>query len=225
MTRTINTTNGWNSSGGDKSRKFKARCYETHPAFEIAPGVDVYGGSCLNPAWKADVYVGFDRGMRLDARSMPWNGPSQVLYEIIDRKAPKSKTEFKSLLKWLEKVLADGKTLHMGCIGGHGRTGTVLAALRYTMTGDKGSMHAVRENYCKKAIETAEQVKFLQDMFGLDPVEPRYGSVSRSRLGGASEPIDFRSGSDTVGDSSGSLWDDFPELSDEAYSKRGHGPR
>jgi protein-tyrosine phosphatase len=56
--------------------------------------------------------------------------------------------------KWLE----GGLKVEVGCIGGHGRTGTVLAALSviYGATASEAIKH-VRQHYCTKAVEGKKQ--------------------------------------------------------------------
>ena len=57
----------------------------------------------------------------------------------------------------------DGQVVELGCIGGHGRTGTILAIMRVVM-GDTatGATSEVREKYCSRAVETPEQVRFVE---------------------------------------------------------------
>jgi len=51
-----------------------------------------------------------------------------------------------------------GERVEVGCIGGHGRTGTALAILAI-LTGHPAAdaVAWVRANYCPKAVETADQ--------------------------------------------------------------------
>lgn len=157
--------------------KSKPRCYESHPAYEVAPGKVIYGGACGWPIVKdADVYGGFDPSMKMQPTGKyPWSpvaneGPVEFLFEITDMQAPKSGSEFERMVVWLAEQLDAGKKVHIGCIGGHGRTGMVLAALRKHMTGDEDATQHVRDHYCKKAVESATQIAFLQKMWGINPV-------------------------------------------------------
>lgn len=164
------------------------RCYETHPPYEIAPGIVIYGGSCISPiVHDADVYVGFDAGMKFKAGGYPWNqqkGPVEFLFRIADMQTPVDEVEFAKMITWLDQQLIAGKKIHMGCIGGHGRTGLVLAALRKHMTGDVDATQHVRDNYCKKVVESKTQVDWLKKHWGINPVEPTkkytYGGGSNS---------------------------------------------
>lgn len=148
------------------------RCYESHPPLEILD-YKIYGGSCGSPiVHDADVYVGFDYSMKKSTLSYPWNSGDSFLFHIQDGGVPMDVAEFRNLLTWLSAQLTANKKVHLGCIGGHGRTGTVLAALVLVMTGNKDAIQYVRENYCKKAVESQAQVHFLQTHFGLNPAVP-----------------------------------------------------
>lgn len=175
----------WHDLGGDKKSHGGGyqRCYHTHPALKL-PGTDlvIYGGSCISPSVKdADVYIGFDYGMRMPDKNYPWLGRSAVLFEIPDMTAPKNVEEFKTLLSWTIDQLEDGKKVHAGCIGGHGRTGTFFAAL-VSRFGEQDAVTYVRAHYCQKAVESVEQVKFLEKHFVVLPVTPTksHGSHTKS---------------------------------------------
>ena len=55
-----------------------------------------------------------------------------------------------------------GERVEVGCLGGHGRTGTALACLAI-LTGypAAGAVAWVRASYCQKAVETAGQEAFV----------------------------------------------------------------
>lgn len=149
------------------------RCYHTHPALPLKDGLVIYGGSCSSPAViDADVYVGFDYTMQRSSLSFPWSGKFSFLFPITDMCAPKSPEEFSQLIDWLILQLTANKKVHLGCLGGHGRTGTVLAALVARFMGRKDAIEYVRANYCKKAVESSEQVAFLMKHFGVDHAAP-----------------------------------------------------
>lgn len=147
-------------------------CYESHPPLKI-PGTDlvIYGGSCLHPVvTDADVYIGFDFGMRFTGRNWPWKTGEEFLFEIQDMSVPKHPEEFKKLVEWTAQQLRDGKKVHAGCIGGHGRTGLFLSALVNVMSGEKDAISYVRKAYCERAVETKSQIDFLETHFGVLPV-------------------------------------------------------
>lgn len=155
----------------DMGKSSFQRCYVTHPAL-IVGETKIYGGSCSSPIIKdADVYVGFDSSMTRTFRQYPWEQGTEFLYRITDMAAPDDIESFKKLIDFLMYALADGKKVHCGCIGGHGRTGTVFAALVAAATGEKDAITYVRKHYCKKAVESASQVAFLHKHFGIKEVK------------------------------------------------------
>jgi hypothetical protein len=94
------------------------------------------------------------------------------LFPITDTRAPDNLEESKKLIDWLAMNLSSNQKIHLGCIGGHGRTGTILAALVKVMTGEKDAIEYVRKNYCKKVVESNEQVEWLHKHFGISKATP-----------------------------------------------------
>jgi hypothetical protein len=166
------------------------RCYHSHPALKL-PGTDkvIYGGSCSSPTVaNADVYIALDGGFRPTSKSHPWrNEAIEVCFPITDMSVPSDPAEFKQLVTWTKGQLDAGKKVHCGCIGGHGRTGMLLAAI-VAEYGEKDAVNFVRQHYCKKAVETNAQVAFLSTHFGVKKVggtksyldHPSGGSSSKS---------------------------------------------
>lgn len=153
--------------------KYKGPCYQTHKPMPLLEDIVIYGGSCINPKiLDADIYVGFDKMMTIGAQSYPWNEGESFLYYIQDMGAPRDPVSFKLLIDWLAVQLIARKKVHLGCIGGHGRTGTVLAALVAMMTGELDAIAYVRKHYCDRAVESEEQIKFLGDHYGVLPAKP-----------------------------------------------------
>jgi hypothetical protein len=61
-----------------------------------------------------------------------------------------------------------GERVEVGCLGGHGRTGTALACLAILTGCPSGEAVAwVRANYCADAVETAEQESFVVGRAGV----------------------------------------------------------
>jgi hypothetical protein len=57
-----------------------------------------------------------------------------------------------------------GEIVELGCLGGHGRTGTALACLAILSgTPPNEAVEWVRANYCEKAVETDEQLRLVTD--------------------------------------------------------------
>ena len=151
-------------------------CHESHPPLVITvKGEDflVYGGSCHHPVVKdRDVTVGLDYGFSPGKKGYPWVKGESFSFTIKDMGVPPSVADFTSLLCYLDMMIRKGKKVFIGCIGGHGRTGVVLAALVTYMTGEKDSITYVRKHYCKKVVESKEQVDWLHKNFDIDRVSP-----------------------------------------------------
>jgi len=180
------------------------RCYESHKPYRVAPYYFVHGGSCFSPVKGCDVYVALDGAFQVGAMSWAWTAGHEIYFPIRDRHAPISETLFKDLIRWLAKQLYEKAIVHVGCIGGHGRTGLVLAALHAHMTKDPDAITHVRENYCNRAVESDDQVEFLVKHFGCKAVAAShsYGGGG-SLLGGKFKPSTHVSGG------SGQLFDDL----------------
>jgi hypothetical protein len=154
-------------------------CYHSHPALKL-PGTElvIYGGSCHHPVvTDADVYIGFDAGMMVSERNRPWNPGGEVthvLFKISDMSVPTEAKEFVKLVDWAKAQLEAGKTVHCGCVGGHGRTGMFLSAL-VSRFGEPDAIEYVRKNYCKKVVESRSQVDFLVKYFGVKPASAHKG--------------------------------------------------
>lgn len=155
------------------------RCSLKPVPFEIGDHT-IYGTGFGKFGKEGPVSVkGFDLVVLLDAyagseflrASKPWKSPKVFAFEIQDMNVPKDPVEFGKFLDYLTEALQEGKKVLIGCIGGHGRTGLVLAALHHKITGNGQGMKAVRSGYCKKAIESEAQIKWLYDTYGMTKVE------------------------------------------------------
>lgn len=146
------------------------RCYESHPVLELLGG-KIVGGACSSPlVTDSHIHIGLDHSMALTARRFPWSPGTEFLYPITDMQAPNHPESFAKLVDWIIGELKTGKKIHIGCIGGHGRTGTVLAAVVAKGLGIADAITWVRERYCVKAVESKAQVDFLAQHYGVKPV-------------------------------------------------------
>ncbi|MFK4484924.1 hypothetical protein [Bradyrhizobium sp. USDA 336] len=145
----------------------KANCYTSHAPLCLANARVIYGGSCLAPAvLDADLYVALDaRGQHtvLPARA------ANYVYPIPDRGPPENLESFRELLEVITQALGARKKVHIGCVGGHGRTGLVLSALLRISLGDRCAIETVRREYCPKAVETEAQIEWLTKHFDIEP--------------------------------------------------------
>jgi len=94
-----------------------------------------------------------------------------VYYPVDDRDVPKYMGKLESMLEIIEDYLNNGQNVHVQCIGGHGRTGTIMALLfgRYKVeTQDYLRLEeSVHKHYCDEAIESDIQRFFIADYFGM----------------------------------------------------------
>lgn len=156
-------------------------CYKAHKIQDLGVGVMLSGGSCLTPLpVKADIYVGLEQNMSMPKHAMPWNDGQCVSHYIPNMGVPTNTEEFLNMIEWIATQLSDNKSVHVGCIGGHGRTGMVLSALRYVLANDKDATEYIRLNYCQKSVETVVQVEYLHNTFGITKVPPvsKYAQVN-----------------------------------------------
>lgn len=159
---------------------FHAPCHEGHPTFRITPETaEVRGGSARSPAKGFDVYVDLDsQGTPDETQQAPWrvkDGIVRVRYYIANYNTPKDPQSFRAFVDWLCTQVQGGKRVHVGCIGGHGRTGLVFAAMRRVLAKDRHAIAWTRANHCHKAVETPEQVGFLVKHFDCAAIGARYG--------------------------------------------------
>lgn len=176
--------------------QYPKRCFETHPPLKIGNHL-IYGGSCISPSVSdADIYIGFDMGMRYSLKGYPWNEGESVLFPIQDMGVPKDLEQFNLMIEWIAVQLAAQKKVHLGCIGGHGRTGLVLAALVKHMTGEVDAITYVRDNYCQKAVESTAQVEWLNKNFGITPVAG--AKEYQGKHGGSTDRFNDRYGKTSV---------------------------
>lgn len=166
-----------------KAIKKTLPCYATHKGLDIiieGRAFTIYGGSCLHPVHdNAEVYVGLDVGMTIKPFRGDWSKhPENIYYPIPDMSVPTNPESFKQLISGLHARLVKGKKIHVGCIGGHGRTGLVLAALVKVATGNAKAIDYVRANYCEHAVETYGQVQWLSEHFGIDAPETDHYKIS-----------------------------------------------
>lgn len=175
------TSSGWKSTVAEK-------CHVKHPTLQLGNGTLV-GASCNNPRPGFDVYVGFDWGQKSLNMHQPWKPDTHPVvvegkFEIADMGVPQSKEDFDALIAWLAQQLEDGKNVHIGCIGGHGRTGLVMSALIRYMTGEEDAIQWVRDNHCTKAVESDKQVDWLHKHYGIKKQKATKSSWTPSTFDG-----------------------------------------
>lgn len=167
-------------------------CADTHPPLPIVVGDKTYhvnGGSAAHPKAGSNVLIDV-HGYHNTAGFYPWNSKMMIEFPIMDMSVPKDAEEFKKLIEFAAGLIVKGYNVAVGCIGGHGRTGMVLSALVKHMTGNEDAIQYVRDNYCKKAVESTQQVQWLGKHFGIKPVAgSKQGGVKTSKSYGGG--LDF----------------------------------
>lgn len=153
------------------------KCAHSHPALTIDGVGDIQGGSCYTPQGKYDVEILLCYGATLPRNILPWE-TTLVRYAITDGMTPSDFKAFDRLIDWTIGQMKSGKKVHVGCIGGHGRTGLFLSALVAKATGNKDAITWVREHYCEKAVETTAQVTWLHTKYGITKAKPSKNLVS-----------------------------------------------
>lgn len=144
------------------------KCAHGHKPVVIREGVTVIGGAASSPVGGPyDLMVSFDHGKDTDPAAFPWNPGEFIYFPVPDYQAPKNPEEYKKLVEYVAAALDAGKSVHVGCMAGHGRTGTFLAALVTHMTGNKESIQFLRDTYCHRAVESTTQMEFLEKHFGV----------------------------------------------------------
>jgi hypothetical protein len=113
-----------------------------------------------------------DYGLYLDATwSPPWPHDHVVWPDF---GVPLDTHRVVGALRDVRELARSGKRVEVGCLGGHGRTGTALACLAVLAGHPAGTAVAwVRANYCDSAVETTEQEDFVAEFgAGLAGPEP-----------------------------------------------------
>jgi hypothetical protein len=161
-----------NSNTAKSSNITAMRCYMEHQPLSLGGDKFILGGCCIDhDHLEADVYIGLDDAMMGDSSLYPWSDKEGVLFYIPDMRTPANFEEFDNMINWIQDQINDGKTVHVGCLGGHGRTGMVLSALAYKMLGIEDAITYVRDNYCEETVETMAQVKWLNKHYGIKVVD------------------------------------------------------
>lgn len=92
-----------------------------------------------------------------------------VWYPVRDHEAPYDRDRWLGLCDWVLKQAGDGKRVGMCCVGGHGRTGLLVATLVGLAEPDIADPVATtRERYCDKAVESFEQEWWVYHVTGRD---------------------------------------------------------
>lgn len=146
--------------GGAEGAEVNARCADL-----ILDLAGLYSQSALKSEDFVEPGVGVEHDMACDWQKLNEHitSPPVIRFHWRDMGVPPVGVEF-----WREvwKLLPDGHTI-ICCHGGHGRTGTALAALMVTHPekpcSAESAINRARE-YCPCAIETMEQENYIHDL-------------------------------------------------------------
>lgn len=172
MAKIIEPGWAWGSLGSGGLGSGGTPCHESHKELGLGGGT-VCGGSCRNPRPGYDIYVALDTFAAIPKGGNPWDRAPVIWsqYKIEDRGVPSDVAGFARMVSWLCNRLQEGRRVFIGCMGGHGRTGLVLASIAASL-GEKDAIPWVRKHHCKKAVESREQVAFLVKHFGVTQAAP-----------------------------------------------------
>jgi hypothetical protein len=121
-------------------------------------GLKVIGGPF--DAYKPGVNA--DYGVCVRAERVPPTADVHVAIPDFHVPAASQRAEVDAALKAAFAKLLDGKRVWVGCMGGWGRTGLFLA-LMAKMAGEESPVTFVRANYTPRAVETQEQMEYVED--------------------------------------------------------------
>lgn len=95
-------------------------------------------------------------------------GEFDVWLPIQDFHVPDDYDEVVEALNAIVDAIFEGQIVYIGCLGGMGRTGLIMALLAKA-SGEPNPVAYVREHYYEKAVETTDQ-KLYVEHFDVEPV-------------------------------------------------------
>ena len=133
----------------------------------------VWGGTktpCLGEMNKFDILINCSQNTVYRQHDVPYEWFKKYVHKNVevnldwpDRGIPGLPAGF-----WLEmrdQIARQGARVLCFCIGGHGRTGTAMAALMIASGyGKTEAVELIRAQYCKQAVESKEQMEYLEKL-------------------------------------------------------------
>jgi hypothetical protein len=120
----------------------------------------ISGGRSYKQAKKSDLWIALDScilddfiGVFDTANKMKSTVYHQriIFFPIEDRKIPKDDKTLDKILEVMYTYLTAGKRVHISCIGGHGRTGTIIGCFLGKYCKDiTNPVEWIRKQYCKR---------------------------------------------------------------------------
>lgn len=92
----------------------------------------------------------------------------RLTLDWIDMMAAPRGAATEHVIRWTAEKIVEGKLVDIGCFGGHGRTGTLLAVLLVEVEklSPADAIEAVRKRYCGECIESKAQAQFVYEWAG-----------------------------------------------------------
>lgn len=222
---TYSTGNSWDNDGYDWNNWDNDR--HTQTPIHFPDGTTVYGTSLSRASHREqtpDFALYLDGGWKAEGMAimLPWR--DYGLPAVSDGMARYAINE---AFAWAKA----GAFVEIGCIGAHGRTGTVLACMALLADPELTAAEAcafVRTAYCNHAIETREQEWWVEcfeaDQKGLPtPAKPVYVAPKATVVSGTALPKPTSGGVMTGSPSAGPLGD--PARKGKARRSRRGGKR
>ena len=171
-----------NNWGGTIGSTFRKRVCE-HPRIKLPEATGYLTGGKAYPkhidllialdTWGLPEPAAYDTAGEVFPQPTLAGSERTIYYPVDDRQVPQHMGRLEQMLETIEDYLNNGKDVHIQCIGGHGRTGTILALLfgRFGVeTEDYLTLEkSVHENYCEDAIESDTQRRFIAKYFDMEP--------------------------------------------------------
>jgi Protein-tyrosine phosphatase len=138
------------------------RVFEVHRHLStvVLPGGATLRAASFDPSNPYTRDADPDYGLYLDSRWRPPWDHSHIDWP--DYGVPEKSDAVVEALRAVLERARSGQRIEVGCLGGHGRTGTALACLA-VLSGHpaEDAVTWVRSNYCTHAVETPEQEAFV----------------------------------------------------------------
>lgn len=158
------------------SHRGHAEARSKQDAFQVDIGVyldSTWKSSLTTPTSEVFTSKGMELPQKVAKAWAPYNAPlvKGVYLPWRDMSAA-TMTQLKATTDWINEMVDDGLKVEIACIGGHGRTGTLAAALllsRHPTLTAPEAMEFLRALYCKQAVETISQEDALYRFTGAEP--------------------------------------------------------
>lgn len=146
--------------------------------FELEGGLHIFGSAYRDVKFITDAEV--DVGVYMTdswglfplvspGLKIPWATKyitKQVVLEWPDFGLPDDDMPMVAIIQWMLAEMTAGKKFETGCLGGHGRTGTMLALLLVAQGLTPGkAIQRVRKDHCSKGVENKKQAEYVAEFY------------------------------------------------------------